>query len=257
VHPVGPLLARAYTGRVASQVADKGDGPILQVFVPLGRAGTGGVVEVDLPHDATSDRTHAAVLTLAVLLSAGLALLWALLWWLSRLVTRALRRTALEQEELARTDALTGLPNRRALLLAVDEAYAAATPCALLVLDLDRFQAVNSTLGHAVGDRLLTEVGLRLRGGVREQDVVARLGGDEFAVLLPGCSTVARQASGTGCCGARAARRSRRAAAVLQATAAWRWRPGTADCASAMLQRAEVFSPCTPRKEAKAAGRLR
>jgi diguanylate cyclase (GGDEF)-like protein len=61
---------------------------------------------------------------------------------------------------------------------------------AVLLLDLDRFKEVNDTLGHLVGDRLLTMVGPRLRLPLRDTDTVARLGGDEFAILLPGPTDV-------------------------------------------------------------------
>jgi len=85
-------------------------------------------------------------------------------------------------------DALTGLPNRAAVLARGEELLTdPATPCrlAVLLMDLDRFKEVNDTLGHSYGDRLLAQVGPRLRPLVREVDMVARLGGDEFAVLLP------------------------------------------------------------------------
>jgi diguanylate cyclase (GGDEF)-like protein/PAS domain S-box-containing protein len=84
-------------------------------------------------------------------------------------------------------DQLTGLPNRSALLAAGAELLRAADePVAVVMLDLDRFKEINDTLGHTYGDRLLQQVGPRLRTQLRENDVLARLGGDEFAVLLPG-----------------------------------------------------------------------
>ena len=89
--------------------------------------------------------------------------------------------------ELARTDALTGLPNRAVFLDRLELAFARARrgdhPFAVLYLDLDRFKDVNDTLGHSVGDMLLKLVAERLRGCVRETDLVARFGGDEFALL--------------------------------------------------------------------------
>jgi diguanylate cyclase (GGDEF)-like protein len=102
-------------------------------------------------------------------------------------------RLSTEQDELARTDPLTGLASRKAMVdrvaqeaaAHVDRAARGATDArmALLLLDLDRFQHVNDALGHAVGDRLLVEVGERIRDAVGPGDTVARLGGDEFAVL--------------------------------------------------------------------------
>ena len=61
-------------------------------------------------------------------------------------------------------------------------------PLAILLLDLDRFKAVNDTLGHDVGDQLLTMVSERLKTCVREVDTVARMGGDEFTAILEGVS---------------------------------------------------------------------
>jgi len=95
--------------------------------------------------------------------------------------------------EVSNNDALTGLPNRAALLRKLDGALAGenpgASPNALLLVDLDRFKDVNDALGHRWGDALLKEVALRLRANAREDDFVARLGGDEFAVLISGRDT--------------------------------------------------------------------
>jgi len=93
-----------------------------------------------------------------------------------------------EIRRMAHYDHLTGLPNRalfhdrlaRTLTLAKRQ----TSQVALLFIDLDGFKAVNDTLGHEAGDRLLQEVALRLQGCLREADTVARLGGDEFAVIL-------------------------------------------------------------------------
>jgi diguanylate cyclase (GGDEF)-like protein len=91
-------------------------------------------------------------------------------------------RSAGEFERAARVDALTGLPNRRALHASILE-HRPERRLALLLLDLDRFRNVNDALGHTLGDRLLVEVARRLAGVVPPHDLVARLGGDEFAVL--------------------------------------------------------------------------
>ena len=94
--------------------------------------------------------------------------------------------------ELARIDALTGLPNR-AVFLEQLEAAVDTRVCprgdtfAVLMLDLDRFKNVNDSLGHAAGDALLREVAKRLRSALRSTDLLARLGGDEFAIIQSGC----------------------------------------------------------------------
>lgn len=81
----------------------------------------------------------------------------------------------------AHLDPLTGVPNRRAFMAALDDALVADG--ALLFIDLDGFKSVNDSLGHAAGDRLLTVVAERLSGALRDGDVLARLAGDEFVVL--------------------------------------------------------------------------
>jgi diguanylate cyclase (GGDEF)-like protein len=93
------------------------------------------------------------------------------------------------EKELARTDMLTGLANRRAFheTLQMERARAAryTRPITLAYVDLDNFKRINDTLGHATGDDLLACAADSLRRKLRVSDVVGRLGGDEFAVLLP------------------------------------------------------------------------
>jgi diguanylate cyclase (GGDEF)-like protein/PAS domain S-box-containing protein len=105
-------------------------------------------------------------------------------------------------EELAYSDALTGLPNRVMLAERLEFSLAMSQrhgqPFALLFLDLDRFKQINDSLGHMQGDRVLVEVAGRLLTCVRQVDTVARLGGDEFVILLTqtdarGAETIARR----------------------------------------------------------------
>ncbi len=101
--------------------------------------------------------------------------------------TRAAKEHA---SQLARHDALTGLPNRRVfsanLENALGRAQSAAGSYSLLLLDLDQFKRVNDLQGHPVGDAVLCEVARRLEAASAKQDTVARLGGDEFAIIMEG-----------------------------------------------------------------------
>jgi len=91
-------------------------------------------------------------------------------------------------EALTFNDALTGLPNRRRLgerfAEAAGQAQRGGPGFALLVIDLDRFRHVNDSLGHDVGDRVLLDVGQRIVGCLRQDDLLARIGGDQFALLV-------------------------------------------------------------------------
>lgn len=98
------------------------------------------------------------------------------------------RASAEQIAKMARFDNLTGLPNRLCLNedmeLALQDAIAAKSRCALLIIDLDRFKAVNDTLGHPVGDKLLAQVSARLKGLMERGMTCGRLGGDEFSVVI-------------------------------------------------------------------------
>jgi len=105
------------------------------------------------------------------------------------LLLAALRGRLEVEQALARTDALTQVPNRRAFIeaasLELERARRHGRPLTIAYVDCDDFKDVNDALGHAQGDALLVEVARTLRGTTRAVDAVARLGGDEFGLLLP------------------------------------------------------------------------
>ena len=99
------------------------------------------------------------------------------------------RQSQLDQSRMALYDALTGLANRHRMARQLDQHMAALRASrrgvALMMIDLDRFKAVNDTLGHPAGDDLLRQVADRLRGVLEKGCEAGRLGGDEFQVILP------------------------------------------------------------------------
>jgi diguanylate cyclase (GGDEF)-like protein len=102
-----------------------------------------------------------------------------------------------KEQELARIDPLTAVPNRRAFYEALDQERMRSRryrrPFTVAYVDLDNFKKVNDSLGHAVGDELLVQVAAGLKNNLRASDYVGRLGGDEFAVLLPETDATAAQ----------------------------------------------------------------
>ncbi len=119
-------------------------------------------------------------LVLTIVTSVGI--LFSFIW----MNTEMLR---LELERMARTDALTGLLNRRAFLDEFERESArsarAGTALCMLLMDLDHFKQVNDCYGHRTGDAVLLSVADMLRNSLRAADLVGRLGGEEFAALLP------------------------------------------------------------------------
>ncbi|CCQ14810.1 putative uncharacterized protein [Rhodococcus sp. AW25M09] len=97
-----------------------------------------------------------------------------------------LRRQAEILQDVARTDAVTGLASRRRLREQLDTMLATRGDCDVftLVVDIDRFAQINETFGYSVGDTVLREIGHRLVASVRSEDVVGRLGGDQFVVAM-------------------------------------------------------------------------
>lgn len=147
------------------------------------RVGGSGRGDVELPGDAPGGELRLACRLLAEIVR--------------------LRRRGRREEELrgrlrqeARSDPLTGLPNRRAweqALVARLAALGASMPLCLAIFDLDHFKRINDAHGHAVGDEVLRQAGRAIRQALRQEDFVARVGGDEFALLVrvPDPSTAA------------------------------------------------------------------
>ena len=148
----------------------------------------------DLAYESASNGALLALSPLVVILvERGVAFLPLLLPPL--LAVYKVASIALDREQQAETDALTGLPNRTLLTRRTADSLVESgdAGAALLLIDLDRFKEVNDTLGHHVGDRFLQVIAKRLSVAVRPSDTVVRLGGDEFAVLLPATDAVAAE----------------------------------------------------------------
>jgi diguanylate cyclase (GGDEF)-like protein len=140
-------------------------------------------VAISLPAGKLDSTVASDTRDLYLILIGGLALLWLVLLPIAARAARLLRRQATDNERLARTDPLTGMPNRSWFNSHL-ETLAAKGPLGAMVVDVDLFKHVNDTYGHHVGDEVLKALAERLRAAVRATDVVARLGGDEFAVVL-------------------------------------------------------------------------
>lgn len=124
----------------------------------------------------------------AWLFAAGYVLL-SVLALLALRVQRLTERQREEMRELANTDALTGIANRRFLMDIAEREFGRAqrygTPLSVLMLDIDTFKAINDRWGHPTGDRVIQELAHATLHFVRRQDLCGRLGGEEFALLLP------------------------------------------------------------------------
>jgi diguanylate cyclase (GGDEF)-like protein len=167
----------------------------VEVYLPLSAGAPTrrvGVLELYLPYAPIARDVGRGLNRLYVYLSIGLVVLWMVLFAITAWISGGLRRSAKLNAFLAEHDLLTSLPNRTLFHRHAEAAVAAAcrgnSSVLIGIVDLDRFKAVNDTLGHQNGDRLLTEMAARLAAHVRPGDTVARLGGDEFGLIIPDCS---------------------------------------------------------------------
>ena len=114
-----------------------------------------------------------------------------------------------QAHELANIDTLTFLPNRRKIIVELQEEVIRSnrygTPLSISILDIDHFKKVNDTYGHTTGDETLRSVAARLRDHIRHPDTIGRYGGEEFLIVLPSskAESAAKQASRL-CCEVRA-----------------------------------------------------
>ena len=163
----------------------------VEVYVPLTSTASRrpiAVLELYLPYGPIAHDITAGLHRMYLALIVGLGILYLTLFAISISVSRGLRREAVRNAFLAEHDALTELPNRtlfhRWATTAIRQGRRRARSVAVAIVDLDRFQEVNDTLGHESGDQLLTELANRLAAAMRPGDIVARLGGDEFGLIL-------------------------------------------------------------------------
>jgi len=152
------------------------------------------VVLVGKPWSSILELWHREATRIGAVMLALISFVLAVTIFLGREISR---RAAAEDklEELATTDALTGLKNRRKFDATIDSEWRRAarqkTPLALLMIDADHFKAYNDTYGHQAGDQMLVGIAICISDSVRRAgDCTARYGGEEFAVLLPGLSPV-------------------------------------------------------------------
>jgi len=124
------------------------------------------------------ERRASALRAVVIALAALLVVVMGVLVWRHR-------RTSHRMQDLAMTDELTHLPNRRHVLGRLQGLLAQAQPCALLIVDLDFFKMINDAHGHLVGDDILRAIATVLRDSGRAPVELGRLGGEEFIVVLP------------------------------------------------------------------------
>ena len=135
-----------------------------------------------------------AIVTAAVVQLPFTTLAFAMITYMDRMQSQL--------ADLAMTDVLTGLPNRRAFVARAGRAQSNGDAGFVLIIDADHFKRINDTYGHAVGDRCLQSIAKRLNDVRRPEDIVGRIGGEEFGAFMPYCTMEEIHRIGGRLCGA-------------------------------------------------------
>lgn len=149
-----------------------------------------GGISVSFDAGRVYDKQEAAAWTISGVSILAIGLVTGLLSMLMRSMRKRLEAGRAQLREMAETDELTGIANRRRLLEKLQEEFLRSgrqgTPLACVMLDIDYFKQVNDRLGHHAGDMVLQAVAAALKAGLRGYDMPGRLGGEEFLAVVPG-----------------------------------------------------------------------
>ena len=156
------------------------------------KAGASADQQITMQSLAYMDSIQRLVILFTVLIFViGLSLMiifWRVIRGYQQQLQKATQEQLLYMEQVALTDPLTGLPNRRTMMDLLEEklAHCQRTQelCAVIFIDLDHFKHINDTWGHQAGDAVLREAGSRLKKIIRKEDAVGRYGGEEFVIML-------------------------------------------------------------------------
>ncbi len=149
-----------------------------------------GAASITIPMTTLVRETRSNKMLIIVAAVATIGLLVALIYVLTWRLVIKLDKVQAQLQNLASTDELTGLMNRRHVMKRLEEELERANrtqkPVCLIILDVDHFKRTNDTHGHPFGDTVLKAVGHRLQEATRRYDIIGRIGGEEFLVISPG-----------------------------------------------------------------------